>query len=63
MAKIIIDPKKCNGCGECARACPASVFTMVAGLAKPTNPDDCIECCACVDICEPEAIDHESCLL
>ncbi len=63
MARITVDSKKCNGCGDCESACSASVFSMVAGKAKPVNPDDCIDCCACVDICEPEAIDHENCLL
>ncbi|MFQ5816029.1 MAG: 4Fe-4S dicluster domain-containing protein [Candidatus Hydrothermarchaeaceae archaeon] len=63
MVRFILDLNTCNGCGDCARACPASVFSMVDGKATLANKEDCIECCACVDVCEPEAIDHENCLL
>ncbi|MEE9610882.1 MAG: 4Fe-4S dicluster domain-containing protein [Desulfatiglandales bacterium] len=63
MIEITVDNSKCNGCEDCVDACSASVFSMVGGKAKPVNPGDCIECCACVDICEQAAIDHESCLL
>ena len=29
-AKPVIDPARCDGCGECMRACPASAIQMTA---------------------------------
>lgn len=26
---ITIDTEKCNGCGDCVKACPASIFVVV----------------------------------
>ncbi|MEE8168376.1 MAG: 4Fe-4S dicluster domain-containing protein [Candidatus Hydrothermarchaeales archaeon] len=61
MASIEIDTQKCNACADCVDACPSSVFEMVDGKVKIVNLEDCIECCACVDICEPEALVHDTC--
>ncbi len=61
MASIEVDAQTCNGCEDCITACPSNVFEMRGGKAKPVNIEDCIECCACVDICEPKAITHEAC--
>lgn len=33
---ITIDTEKCNGCGECAGACPAKVFEIVE--EDPNDP-------------------------
>ncbi len=33
---ITIDTKKCNGCGDCVPACPASVYEVVD--EDPNNP-------------------------
>ncbi|MCP4745629.1 MAG: 4Fe-4S dicluster domain-containing protein [Desulfobacteraceae bacterium] len=54
----IIDPKACNGCGECLKVCPKGVLAKSA-LTKKTvavNPKDCMECLACVKQCPTKAI-------
>jgi len=33
---ITIDTDKCDGCGECVRACPAEVFAVV--VEDPNDP-------------------------
>ena len=52
-----INPKKCNGCGNCADICPSEVYVMEGDQSSPIRPEDCIECWACVSQCPVEAID------
>lgn len=56
---ISYDPEKCNGCGLCALVCSFNLWSVKAGKAKlaPRYQELCLECGACWDICEPEAID------
>ncbi len=58
---ISVDENKCSGCGECVNVCPAAVYEILDSRSKPKHVRDCIECCACVEVCEPEAIAHSSC--
>jgi NAD-dependent dihydropyrimidine dehydrogenase PreA subunit len=52
MAKIEVDPEKCDGCGECIGICPGEVFEIVeSGKAFPARPDSCQVCCSCVVTC------------
>jgi len=41
---------------ECIGLCPYDVFTDEEGEAKVTNPEDCIECTSCVELCPTKAI-------
>lgn len=59
--KIIIDFDKCTGSGECAIACPVDIFEVKDGKALVDNIEECVECCACVNACPKEAIEHSSC--
>ena len=34
----IIDVSKCNGCGDCADACPSSAISMVPAEYPPQQP-------------------------
>jgi NAD-dependent dihydropyrimidine dehydrogenase PreA subunit len=52
-----INPRKCNGCGNCADICPSEVYGMAGDQPSPIRPEDCIECWACVSQCPAEAID------
>ncbi len=52
-----VNPKKCNGCGNCADICPSEVFEMEGDQANAIRPGDCIECWACVSQCPAEAVD------
>ena len=58
---IEIDYDKCEGHGDCVTECPSEVYELVDGKATAPNIDDCIECCACVDVCPVSAIKHSSC--
>ncbi|MEW6242682.1 MAG: aldo/keto reductase [Bacillota bacterium] len=41
----------CNGCGNCALACPQQAISMVDGKARVTE-EDCVFCGYCVRECE-----------
>ena len=59
--KITIDYDKCTGAGDCVTACPVDIFELVDGKAVANNVGECIECCACVNACPHDAIEHNSC--
>lgn len=48
---IVVDFYICNGCGLCAEECPANVFSIIDGKARPINEEECILCGHCLDIC------------
>lgn len=53
----MVDFDKCNGCEKCVSICVTShVFEMVDGKADPVNSAECVNCEACLDVCEPGAI-------
>jgi|GEM_PF-475645 ferredoxin len=56
---IRYDREKCNGCGLCAMVCSFNLWTVKAGRAKlaARYQELCLECGACWEICEQEAID------
>ncbi|MBP1627747.1 MAG: 2-oxoacid:ferredoxin oxidoreductase, delta subunit [Holophagaceae bacterium] len=47
---------KCNGCGLCARICPAGNIAMADG--KPTWQHRCQQCLACIQWCPQEALQY-----
>ena len=51
----VVDPEKCEGCGDCVEACPSEAIEIVEGKAL-IKEDDCADCGACVDECPTEAI-------
>jgi NAD-dependent dihydropyrimidine dehydrogenase PreA subunit len=53
---VQVDRDKCEGCGECAEVCPASVLEMVDGKAEVANPDECLGCESCVSVCPTGAV-------
>lgn len=57
MYLIQVDRDKCEGCGECAEACPASVLEMADGKAEVTGSlEDCLGCESCVSVCPSSAV-------
>jgi len=57
MFLVQVDTEKCDGCGQCAEACPGQGITVVAGKAQFTGPpEDCLGCESCVVICTNAAI-------
>ena len=58
MTMVVTQP--CFGCKDksCLPVCPADCFHEDADMLY-INPDDCIDCEACVQECPVEAIFHE----
>lgn len=57
--KPIIDKARCDGCGSCVNACPASLFKLEDGKAIVVE-GECIGCKACENICPKGAIRVET---
>ncbi len=58
---ILIDYERCDSCGECVRGCPAKVLEFLESSVVVANPQDCLVCCYCVEVCPKEAIKVEGC--
>lgn len=56
--KIVIDPKRCCGSGECIKVCPHGALTMVDGKAV-VNHDKCDLDGLCIPACPFSAIHFE----
>ena len=56
--KFIIDPEKCNGCGECEEFCLKGVYEVnkKTKKAESVRRDQCVHCFLCVDNCPKNAI-------
>jgi NADH:ubiquinone oxidoreductase subunit F (NADH-binding)/(2Fe-2S) ferredoxin/ferredoxin len=53
-AKLVtyyIDPDKCQGCGICARECPAEAIVGGKRLVHIIDQEKCIKCGTCLDAC------------
>jgi len=56
---IIIDIEKCEGCGDCAAACPMDCIWMESVQGKIQafyEIDDCVQCGVCKSVCPNGAI-------
>ena len=57
MYIVTIDAETCEGCGECAKACPASIIVMKDHKAEVAgNTDECLGCESCVAICPSKSV-------
>ena len=56
---IVIDREKCNGCGQCARACHEGAIGMVDGKAALLREDYCDGLGDCLPACPADAISFE----
>lgn len=50
----------CDGCGECAEACPTNAIDILNGRAEVLSTH-CVACALCSDVCPNDAIDFEEC--
>lgn len=55
-AKPFLAGKSCNGCGQCARNCPASAISLRDG--KPVWAQRCYQCLRCINECPRQAIQY-----
>ena len=53
---IRVDEEKCTGCGRCAVFCAREVWTKDGDIFRPSNLRDCVECGACWNVCEADAV-------
>lgn len=53
---ISVDASRCTGCGDCVRVCLGDVFRLRNEKAEVASLDRCMECAACLFICEAGAI-------
>ena len=52
MFIISINDDTCEGCGECANTCPASIISMEDDKASVTGDlTECLGCESCVSVC------------
>lgn len=56
-----IDHDICTGSSECQQACPMSILEVHDGKAVCIDISRCISCCACVNACPQNAIEHSHC--
>ncbi len=56
VTTIALDAAKCNGCRICMKVCPHSVFGPLNGKVQILEPDECMECGACVMNCSEDAL-------
>ncbi len=57
----ILDPARCNGCGDCTRICPQGVLVLRTAADRGSGslcvePDRCSGCGLCRDLCAQEAV-------
>ncbi|MFH2128862.1 MAG: mercury methylation ferredoxin HgcB [bacterium] len=56
VVTLRFDESRCTGCKRCTEVCPHAVFVMTGKKAQLVERDRCIECGACQNNCEFEAI-------
>ncbi|MBE7066196.1 MAG: DUF362 domain-containing protein [Ruminococcaceae bacterium] len=59
----VFHKKKCRGCGECVRACPAKVIHLDENKKAKVNLDGCIRCFCCQELCPFVAVEIKKPLL
>ena len=56
---MIYTNENCIGCNKCISSCPVLLANVASNGIIHVNPDACIECGACFDVCRHGARDYE----
>lgn len=56
MVEIIVNTDKCDGCGECIKACNNRVLKIVEGKCGIVDSSRCKLCMLCIAYCPVKAI-------
>jgi DNA-directed RNA polymerase subunit D len=56
MPVLEFDPKLCNACGDCVKACPKGILEVVEKRVRVKDLTQCTMCKACVESCSSEAV-------
>lgn len=56
---MIYTNENCIGCNKCISSCPVLLANVASNGIIHVNPDACIECGACFDVCQHGARDYE----
>lgn len=56
FVNIYIDPKLCDGCGECMDVCPKDCIEGKAKYIHMIDDFDCTKCGKCIEACPADAI-------
>jgi len=54
LINFYILPDKCQGCGICARSCPADAITGGKRMVHVIDQSKCIKCATCLEKCPPK---------
>jgi len=62
MFIVTIDVDKCEACAECVDVCSDGLIVMIEEEGKKYamyegDPNDCMGCFSCQEMCEEDAID------
>ena len=54
LVNFYIDQKRCQGCGACAKACPAEAIKGDKRMVHVIDQEKCAKCGTCLDVCPPK---------
>jgi ferredoxin len=56
VVTLVLDARKCTGCGMCTSVCPHGVLALSDRQARIVDLNGCMECGACANNCPTKAL-------